>query len=48
MSDFTFSPAVMTSEAMPRLRGRTPLPRDQIRLSVLMPVYNEQHTTRWT
>jgi glycosyltransferase involved in cell wall biosynthesis len=44
MSDFTFSPAVMTSEAMPRLRGRTPLPRHQIRLSVLMPVYNEQHT----
>jgi glycosyltransferase involved in cell wall biosynthesis len=31
-------------EGMPRLRGRTPLARDQLRLSVLVPIYNERHT----
>jgi glycosyltransferase involved in cell wall biosynthesis len=31
-------------EGMARLRGRTPLPREQLRLSVLVPVYNERHT----
>jgi glycosyltransferase involved in cell wall biosynthesis len=30
--------------AMSRMRGRTPLPRDQVRLSVLIPVYNEELT----
>jgi len=29
---------------MPRLRGRTPLARDDVRLSVLIPVYNERET----
>ncbi len=28
----------------PRLRGRTPLPREELRLSVLIPVYNERQT----
>lgn len=32
--------------AIPRLRGRTPLPREEVRLSVLIPVYNECHTIR--
>jgi glycosyltransferase involved in cell wall biosynthesis len=30
--------------AMSRMRGRTPLPREQVRLSVLIPVYNEELT----
>jgi len=30
--------------AVPRMRGRTPLPREQLRLSVLIPVYNEENT----
>ena len=34
----------LTPRGLPRLRGRTPLPRDQVRLSVLIPVYNEQDT----
>ncbi len=29
---------------VPRMRGRTPLPREQLRLSVLIPVYNEEKT----
>jgi glycosyltransferase involved in cell wall biosynthesis len=32
--------------AVPRLRGRSPIPRDQVRLSVLVPVYNEENTIR--
>src|SRR5262245_6073918 len=28
----------------PRLRGQTPIPREELCLSVLIPVYNEQHT----
>jgi glycosyltransferase involved in cell wall biosynthesis len=41
-----FEPATGAYGANPvaRLRGRTPLPPDQVRLSVLMPVYNERHT----
>jgi glycosyltransferase involved in cell wall biosynthesis len=40
---------VSTLDALPgargnRARGRTPIPRDQLRLSVLMPVYNEEAT----
>jgi glycosyltransferase involved in cell wall biosynthesis len=31
-------------EGMARLRGRTPLAREELRLSVLVPVYNERHT----
>jgi glycosyltransferase involved in cell wall biosynthesis len=29
---------------VPRLRGRTPIERDEVRLSVLIPVYNERET----
>jgi glycosyltransferase involved in cell wall biosynthesis len=32
------------TDPVPRLRGRTPLPVETLRLSVLMPVYNEQTT----
>ncbi len=32
------------TEPMQRLRGRTPLPSDALRLSVLVPVYNERQT----
>ncbi len=32
--------------AVPRLRGRTPLATDEVRLSVLIPVYNEESTIR--
>jgi glycosyltransferase involved in cell wall biosynthesis len=32
------------SQVTARMRGRTPLPREQIRLSVLIPVYNEEKT----
>ena len=31
---------------IPRLRGRTPIAPDEVRLSVLIPVYNEQNTIR--
>ena len=31
---------------MSRLRGRTPLPREELRLSVLIPVYNEEATIK--
>jgi glycosyltransferase involved in cell wall biosynthesis len=34
----------MRREGMQRLRGRTPLPRELLRLSVLIPVYNERET----
>jgi glycosyltransferase involved in cell wall biosynthesis len=34
----------LTPRGLPRLRGRTPLPREQVRLSVLIPIYNEQDT----
>ena len=40
----------LSSEAIesmiPRLRGRTPIPPDTVRLSVLIPVYNEEATLR--
>ena len=29
---------------VPRMRGRTPIERDEVRLSVLIPVYNERNT----
>ena len=32
--------------AVPRLRGRSPIPAEEIRLSVLIPVYNEENTIR--
>ena len=32
--------------AVPRLRGRSPIPAEQLRLSVLVPVYNEENTIR--
>jgi glycosyltransferase involved in cell wall biosynthesis len=33
-------------DAVPRLRGRTPMTADEVRLSVLVPVYNEENTIR--
>jgi glycosyltransferase involved in cell wall biosynthesis len=32
------------ARAMTRMRGSTPLPREELRLSVLIPVYNEEQT----
>ncbi len=32
--------------AVPRLRGRTPIAEDELHLSVLIPVYNEENTIR--
>jgi glycosyltransferase involved in cell wall biosynthesis len=43
MTDLTY-PLASTGEGLARLRGRTPLSRDELRLSVLIPVYNERHT----
>jgi glycosyltransferase involved in cell wall biosynthesis len=43
MSELTY-PATSATEGMARLRGRTPLSRDELRLSVLVPVYNERQT----
>jgi glycosyltransferase involved in cell wall biosynthesis len=34
----------LTGPAIRRLRGRTPIKRDELRLSVLIPVYNEKST----
>lgn len=34
----------MTGSAIRRLRGRTPIKREELRLSVLIPVYNERAT----
>src|SRR5579862_9001605 len=34
----------LTGPAIRRLRGRTPIKRDELRLSVLIPVYNERTT----
>jgi glycosyltransferase involved in cell wall biosynthesis len=31
---------------IPRLRGRSPIPREEVHLSVLVPVYNEENTIR--
>ncbi|MGH7711246.1 MAG: glycosyltransferase family 2 protein [Gemmatimonadaceae bacterium] len=43
--DLTTSGASAASEpALPRLRGRTPIDRDSVVLSVLIPVYNEERT----
>ena len=38
------SPSVEAAGATPRLRGRTPIDRDSLVLSVLIPVYNERNT----
>lgn len=35
---------VIAEPAVPRLRGRTPIDRDSVVLSVLIPVYNEERT----
>jgi glycosyltransferase involved in cell wall biosynthesis len=41
----SFTPAGFGAESsIPRLRGRTPIERDAVRLSVLIPVYNERNT----
>jgi glycosyltransferase involved in cell wall biosynthesis len=42
--DFGSAPEVVPSNTITRLRGRTPIERDAIRLSVLIPVYNERNT----
>ncbi len=39
----TLTPA-NSMAAVPRMRGRTPLPADELVLSVLIPVYNERNT----
>jgi glycosyltransferase involved in cell wall biosynthesis len=40
----SFVPGV--DSGMMRMQGRTPMARDSVLLSVLMPVYNERHTVR--
>ena len=40
----TAAPAVAAPVATPRMRGRTPMDRDTLVLSVLIPVYNERDT----
>jgi glycosyltransferase involved in cell wall biosynthesis len=51
MSDATYDPTtesmtgtIKTEGSMPRMRGRTPIDRDSLVLSVLIPVYNERDT----
>lgn len=39
-----FAPRDSSGAPLSRLRGRTPLARVDVRLSVLVPVYNERHT----
>src|SRR5208283_1825112 len=44
-TDRSSRPSLAVQEpAVPRMRGRTPLAREQLRLSVLIPVYNEEST----
>lgn len=38
------TPSIPTPTSVPRMRGESPLPADQIVLSVLIPVYNERAT----
>jgi glycosyltransferase involved in cell wall biosynthesis len=40
------TPNVLTDAPTPRMRGRTPIPADEVVLSVLIPVYNEKNTIR--
>ena len=45
MTDIVRShPEPLTGPAIRRLRGRTPIKRHDLRLSVLIPVYNEEAT----
>jgi glycosyltransferase involved in cell wall biosynthesis len=44
MTDLRFREPPSLGLGMQRLRGRTPLAREQLRLSVLIPVYNERTT----
>jgi glycosyltransferase involved in cell wall biosynthesis len=49
MSAPSFSPPAsrgseVTESGVPRLRGRSPIPTDEVRLSVLIPVYDEEST----
>jgi glycosyltransferase involved in cell wall biosynthesis len=46
MTDLAGTVDAPSLPAAPRIRGRTPLPYDQLVLSVLIPVYNERHTIR--
>lgn len=46
MTSHRLTPATLPAvdESLPRIRGRTPLNRDSVVLSVLIPVYNEERT----
>lgn len=46
MTSHRLTPATLPAvdESLPRIRGRTPLDRDSVVLSVLIPVYNEERT----
>jgi glycosyltransferase involved in cell wall biosynthesis len=46
MTSHRLTPATLPAvdEALPRIRGRTPIDRDSVVLSVLIPVYNEERT----
>ncbi|MGQ0643376.1 MAG: glycosyltransferase family 2 protein, partial [Gemmatimonadaceae bacterium] len=46
MTSHRLTPATLPAvdESLPRLRGRTPLERDAVVLSVLIPVFNEERT----
>jgi glycosyltransferase involved in cell wall biosynthesis len=43
---FTPASSLAIESMVPRLRGRTPIDREQVLLSVLIPVYNEENTIR--
>jgi glycosyltransferase involved in cell wall biosynthesis len=43
---FRPTPDALMGPTIQRLRGRTPIKRDEVRLSVLIPVYNERATIR--
>ncbi len=44
MTEITRPAEHLTGPTIPRMRGRTPIPRHALRLSVLIPVYNERAT----
>jgi glycosyltransferase involved in cell wall biosynthesis len=46
MTDVTYPGGEPSTQPIVRLRGNTPLPRETLRLSVLIPVYNERATIR--
>ncbi len=42
-----FAPPSRLPDALPRMRGTTPMERDTLRLSVLIPVFNERETIEY-